>query len=62
MIISVIPKFNLEEALFEAKQRCFWFIDEYDKHRLSAINFSAISTDLLCEMYGISPNYFKLNA
>ena len=60
MYIRVIVKFDLDESIYEAKQRCFWFIDGYGKHGLSVELFNQISTETLCELYNIDINYFKL--
>jgi hypothetical protein len=53
-------RFDLESSLYEAKQRCFWFIDKYETHGLSPDTFSMISTEMLCDLYNIDINYFKL--
>lgn len=60
MDVRVISKFNLEESLYEAKQRCFWFIDGYGKHGLNSELFNQMTTEILCETYNIDINFFKL--
>lgn len=60
MDIRVFVKFDLDSALYEAKQRCFWFIDKYESHGLSVDAFGIITTEMLCELYNIDVNYFKL--
>ena len=60
MEIKVFVRFDLESSLYEAKQRCFWFIDEYGTHGLSPDKFNILTTDMLCEIYNIDINYFKL--
>jgi hypothetical protein len=60
MIIKVFMRFDLESSLYEAKQRCFWFIDKYETHGLLPDTFSMISTEMLCDLYNIDINYFKL--
>ena len=53
-------RFDLESALYEAKQRCFWFIDKYESHGLSPDTFGVLTTEMLCELYNIDIDYFKL--
>ncbi len=48
-------------TLFEAKQRCFWFIDGLGKHGLTVELFSQMSTETICELYNVDINYFRLN-
>lgn len=60
MDIRVFMKFDLESALYEAKQRCFWFIEEYEVHGLTPDTFGVLTTEILCEIYNIDINYFKL--
>lgn len=60
MEIKVFMRFDLESALYEAKQRCFWFIEKYEAHGLSPDTFNVLTTDMLCEQYNIDIDYFKL--
>jgi hypothetical protein len=57
--IRVISKFDLEAELYEARQRCFWFIDGIGIHGLDSKLFSSISTERLCEMYNIDISFFR---
>jgi len=61
MTINVIAKFDLNSSLYEAKQRCFWFIDGIGKHGLTVELFSQMSTETICELYNVDINYFRLN-
>lgn len=60
MEINVITRFDLESALYEAKQRCYWFIDSMGKHGLTNDLFKEISTERICEIYNVNIDYFKL--
>lgn len=60
METKVISNFNLDDALFEAQQRCNWFIDGMNKTGLTVEIFKNISTERLCELYNIDINYFKI--
>ena len=60
MDIRVFIKFDLDSVLYEAKQRCIWFIEEYGVHGLSPDTFNVLTTEMLCEIYDIDINYFKL--
>jgi len=60
MYVEVIPKFDLDESLYEARQRCSWFIDGYGQHGLTSELFSQMTTEMLCETYNIDINFFKL--
>lgn len=53
-------KFDYEASLYEAKQRCFWFIDEYGQHGLSPETFNLLTTEMICELYNLDINRFKL--
>ena len=56
----VISTFDIDAALYEAKQRCFWFIDGYFQHGLTPELFASLSTERICEIYNIEFDYFKL--
>ena len=60
MIIKVFMRFDLESSLYEAKQRCFWFIDKYETHGLLPDTFSMISTEMLCDLYNNSFHFLSL--
>lgn len=60
MDIRVFMKFDYEASLYEAKQRCFWFIDEYGQHGLSPETFNLLTTEMICELYNLDINRFKL--
>jgi hypothetical protein len=57
---NVISTFDVDAALYEARQRCFWYIDGYFLHGLSVELFSGLSTERICEIYNVDIQYFKL--
>ena len=57
---NVISTFDVDAALYEARQRCFWYIDDYFLHGLSVELFSGLSTERICEIYNVDIQYFKL--
>jgi abortive infection bacteriophage resistance protein len=57
---NVISKFDIDAALYEAKQRCFWFINGYFQHGLTSKLFSSMSTERICEIYNVDIEYFKM--
>lgn len=57
--INVIPRFDLEAELYEARQRCFWFIEGLGIHGLTPEIFGSISTERLCEIYNIEISFFR---
>jgi len=59
MTINVIAKFDLESELYEAKQRCFWFIDGFGQHGLSVELFNQLSTEDICRIYNVDISYFR---
>jgi hypothetical protein len=59
MDIKVFPKFNVDDALYEAKQRCFWFIEGYYIHGMSVEIFKNLSTERLCELYNVDIDHFR---
>lgn len=56
----VISTFDVDAALYEARQRCLWFIDGYFVHGLSVELFSELSTERICEIYNVDIEYFKI--
>ncbi len=56
----VISTFDVDVALYEAKQRCFWFVDGYFQHGLTSELFSSMSTERICEIYNVDIEYFKM--
>lgn len=59
-IQNVISSFDVEAALYEARQRCFWFINGYFQHGLTSELFSKMSTERICEIYNVDMEYFKI--
>lgn len=58
-IVNLFHKFDLEESLYEAKQRCIWFIEGFGVHGLDYKIFSSMSTETICEIYNVDINYFR---
>lgn len=56
----VISTFDVDAAIYEARQRCLWFIDGYFQHGLTPELFASLSTERICEIYNIEIDYFKL--
>lgn len=48
-----------ELRLYELKQRMFWFINGIGIHGLSWKLFRNLSTQRLCELYNVEPQFFK---
>lgn len=60
-IQKVISNFDLESQIYEARQRCNWFIDGYFKHGLTPELFSKMSTESICEIYNVEIDYFRIS-
>lgn len=58
-IQKVISNFDVDAALYEARQRCYWYIDGYFQHGLTPEIFSNMTTETICEVYNIEIDYFK---
>jgi hypothetical protein len=56
----VISTFDVDAALYEARQRCHWYIDGYFLHGLTPELFSSLSTERICEIYNVEIDYFKI--
>lgn len=50
--------YDTKEVEYEARQRLKWFIEGYFIHCLGS-SFKNISTERICELYNVEPNYFK---
>jgi hypothetical protein len=57
---NVISTFDVDAALYEARQRCFWYIDGYFRHGLTPELFTTLSTERICEIYNVENEYFKI--
>jgi len=57
---NVISTFDVDAALYEARQRCFWYIDGYFLHGLTPELFTTLSTERICEIYNVEYEYFKI--
>lgn len=58
-IQNVVSTFDVDAALYEARQRCMWFIDGYFQHGLTPELFAGMSTEMICEIYNVEIEYFK---
>ena len=57
--INVVSNFDLEKEIYEARQRCLWFIEGFHLHGLDHKLFSSISTETICEIYNVDISYFR---
>jgi hypothetical protein len=50
---------NIDNLIYESRQRLEWFIDGIGIHGLSPELFSKLSTERIVELYNVEMSYFR---